>query len=270
MLQCITACGNSKDPNDSDNTGNAGSKDTVMSSTDNKNDELTFVNAEVKLVYSEENYLLLAYHGSQSRIGMHYCASDGTDLARPQPQFWNFDKGWRLVVTNELPENVDASSVALSITDYSKDDKPTRVFFDFPTAMSVEELKEIGVCFFNGHAGNVSSYGSVYRKMITIAFEFNWWGVDRNIRVDKWPFTTDSWEFFTSDGTPLNEAYQDYKMSIETKNIGGGQIWVNLEGDREATNNDYKKLVALNPYAIFTADDGSTIRIELLVRDRKK
>lgn len=230
---------------------------------------LTLDDAEVKLVYTEGDYLLLAYYGPQEDIGMHYCTSDGESRDDfPHPFYWEFNSDWRLIKTDELPDDVDGADIALSVTDYNDDSKPSRVFSDLGSPMSESELQEIGVCFFNGYAGNVSSYGSVYKEDITITLEFNWWGADRNIRIDNWPFTTDNCKFFISDGTPLDEAYEGYEMWIETKDVGGGQIWVNLTGNKEATNEDFKKLAALEPYMIFTGDDGSTLRIELLEENR--
>lgn len=161
---------------------------------------LTLDNAEVKLVYAEGNYLLLAYYGPQQDIGMHYCNSDGTDFDfnPPNPFFWKFDNGWD----------------------------------------------------------------------IHIIIQFNWWGADRRIRVNSWPFTMDDFQLFTSDGTPLAEAYSDYNMEIKTIDNTGGALEIILSRDYDITEADIQALVDLEPYMIFTGDDGSTLRIELLVKDR--
>lgn len=271
MMLCVTACGtvkkteNTADLESTENTENTGNKDSAAEDTEEES-VLTLDNTEVELVYAEGSYLLLAYHGPQGNTGMHYCNGDGTDFdfEPPHPEFWNFDNGWRLIKTDELPEGIDASSVGLSVTDYSREDEPNRVFANFDTSVSDEKLKEIGVCFFNGLAGNVSSYASAYKEDITIVAEFCWWGDARKTRMDQWTFTTDDFEFFISDGTPLKEAYGEYEMQIETYNIGGGQIWVTLTRGEETTDEDAKELIAKEPYAIFTANDGSTVKIELL------
>lgn len=231
---------------------------------------LTLDNAEVKLVYAEGNYLLLAYYGPQQGIGMHYCNSDGTDFDfnPPDPFFWKFDNGWRLILTEELPETVDAASVGLSITDYSQESRPSYLFNDFGSPMSNSELQEIGVCMFNEHPANVTSIVYYNGWDIHIIIQFNWWGADRRIRVNSWPFTVDDFQLFTSDGTPLAEAYSDYNMEIKTIDNTGGALEIILSRDYDITEADIQALVDLEPYMIFTGDDGSALRIELLVSKR--
>lgn len=231
---------------------------------------LTLDNAEVKLVYAEGNYLLLAYYGPQQDIGMHYCNSDGTDFDfdPPDPFFWKFDNGWRLILTEELPETVDAVSVGLSITDYSQESHPSYLFNDFGSPMSNSELQEIGVCMFHEHAANVTSFVYYRGWDIEIQIQFNWWGADRKIRLNSWPFTVDDFQFFTSDGTPLADVYSDYDMEIKTVDNTGGALKIILRGDHDITDADIQALVDLEPYMIFTGDDGSMLRIELLVKDR--
>lgn len=154
--------------------------------------------------------------------------------------------------------------MGLSVTDYNQESKPSRVFTDFGIPMSNSELQEIGACLFNGHAANVTSYVAAYRDNLEITIGFRWWGADHKIDLKTWSFTVDNFQFFTSDGTPLAEAYPDYEMRVEPAEFRIGYIWVILRGKQEATDADAKALIAQEPYMLFTGDDGSTIKIPLL------
>ena len=269
MILSLVACGNVKN-NEIQETANSDSKEDYNSTKDEKETvkDPTLDEAQVRLVYAEGNYLLLAYYGRQHDIGMHFCTSEGqTRVDLRDPLYWKFDTGWRLVVTTELPDDIDVSNIALSVTYYdeeSHESQASRIFSDFGSPMSESELKEIGVGWFNGHAANVNSYGSIYKKRIEIVIQFNWWGADYGTKASEWPFTVDDFKFFISDGTPLDEAYEGYEMEIDAITVGDGKICVELTGDTDATNEDFDQLVALQPYMIFTGSDGSTQRIELL------
>lgn len=257
MILSLVACGSKKVPEDSSAAGNDSLK-------------LTLDDAQVRMVYADGSYLLLAYYGPQENIDMHYCNSDGTefDFSSSLPDFCTFESGWRLVWTRELPETIDAASVGLSVTDYNQESKPSRVFADFGTPMSNNELQEIGVYLINGHTADIVSFIYAYKNNIELTINFIWLGVDHDIRLNTWPFTLDDFQFFTSDGTPLAEAYADYETKIEAAEschsyIKENYIGVTLKGNREATDEDLNALAALKPYMLFTADDGSTIKIPL-------
>lgn len=274
MLLSLAACRNTK------NTENTGSQDSANSNkqAENKTEknetkkELTLDDAQVRLVYEDEGYLLLAYYGPQDDIGMSFFSTDGSELSGNTitPYYWEFDNGWRLLETKELPDDRDSNSVGLKVTDYSEESEATKQFLDFGEPMTEEELKEIGVPFLNGYMCSATSYGSTGSSDVTITIEFIWRGKYHNTRLETWPFTQEDFTFFSSDGTPLEEAFEGFYLEeIDTRDVGGGQLQLVFLSEKDCSNEDFEALVALEPYMIFTGSDGSTQRIELLESYRK-
>lgn len=207
----------------SENAVSVETENTENEAVDNiesaENHKLTLDDAQVRFVYAEGGYLLLAYYGPQEDISTTFCNIDGTGFSKaPDPYRCLLGNGWRLINTKELPDGVNADSIALRVTDYTADGDE-RLFSDFGDAMTDDELKEIGVTFFEGHACCITDSDQVLYDSdeFGILLFFRWIAEDRNMTAEDWPFSLDAFTFFAGDGTPLEEAFEGYTFEVRPR-----------------------------------------------------
>lgn len=232
-----------------------------------ENREPTLDDAQVRFVYADDDYLLLAYYGPQEDISTTFCNADGTDFSKaPTPYKCLLGNGWRLINTKELPEGVDVDSIALRVTDYAADGN-TRVFPDFGAAMTDDELKEIGVTFFEGHACCITDNDQALYDSgeFGILLSFRWIAEDRNMTAENWPFSLEAFAFFAGDGTPLEDAFEGYTFEVSARYDDMYAVFRSSTSTSEDNMNNCDVLAELKPYMVYTAKDGTTQYFELLV-----
>lgn len=265
----------------SSNNENSGNKWDYSYVPKNEPKELTLDDAKVRLVSffkddkNEHPYLLLAYYGPQDDIGMHFCTPDGKAMEKVEnPYFTKFDNGWRLLQSEDLPSDIKLEDISIKITDYSKSDKPSKLFSDFGEALSKEELKEIGINFigdnfFNFTHSNRQS-ASKSRAEFTVYFTF----YNRvSYSSSENPFDISDFEFFAKNGTPLYEFAEGYDYSVDfyidrSDKVKGITVTFEVnDGNKNSERNDdfCMYLRTLDVYMLYTAEDGTVTKVENLL-----
>lgn len=233
-----------------------------------ENHELTLADAQVRFVYAEDGYLLLAYNGPHDDIGYTFCKADGTLFSQvPFPYGILLGSGWVLIYTTELSDDFDVDSITLRITDYNADGEE-RLFSDFGDAMTDDELREIGVTFFEGHASCITDSNRVLYDSdeFGILISFRWIAEDKNMTYEDWPFSVDDFAFFAGDGTPLADAFEGYTFEVGPRYNDMYAVFTsNTSTSEEDNEKNCDVLAGLKPYMIYTAKDGTTQRFDLLV-----
>lgn len=222
---------------------------------------------QVRFVYADDDYLLLAYYGPQEDISATFCNADGTDFSKaPTPYKCLLGKGWRLIDKKELPVGVDVDFIALRVADYAADGN-ARVFSDFGAAMTDDELKEIGVTFFEWHACCITDSDQVLydSSEFGILLSFCWIAEDRNMTAENWPFSLEAFAFFAGDGTPLEDAFEGYTFEVSARYDDMYAVFRSSASTSEDNMNNCDVLAELKPYMVYTAKDGTTQYFELLV-----
>lgn len=171
-----------------------------------------------------------------------------------------------MINTKELPDGVDADSIALRVTDYSADGD-ARVFSDFGDAMTDDELRQIGVTFFEGHACCITDNDQVLYDSdeFGILLYFRWIAEDRNMPAENWPFSLDAFAFFAGDGTPLADAFEGYTFEVRARYNDMYAVFSSSTSTSEDNEKNCDVLAGLKPYMVYTAKDGTTQRFDLLV-----
>lgn len=227
----------------------------------------TLDEAQVRFVYAEDDYVMIAYYGPQENISTTFCRADGTSFSKaPTPYNCQLGNGWRLINTKELPDGVDAGSLALRVTDYNAG-SASRVFSDFGEAMTDDELREIGVTFFEGHACCPTDAEQVLYDSDEFGIQvfFRWIAGDRKITAETWPFTLDAFAFYAGDGTPLAEKFGGYTFEVRARYDDMYAVFQSKDSTSEENEKNCDALAALKPYMVYTAKDGTTQRFDLLV-----
>ena len=249
-------------------TGAASGTEETAAPTENAENRIpTLDDAQVRFVYAEDGYLLLAYYGPQEEISTTFCKTDGADFSKaPTPYKCLLGNGWRLINTREWPDGVDANSIALRVTDYAANGAE-RVFSDFGDPMTAEELKSIGVTFFEGHACCITdSDQALYDSdEFGIQISFRWTAGDRNMTAANWPFSLDAFAFYAGDGTPLADAFEGYTFEVRERYDNLYAVFQSGASSSDENMKQCDTLAALKPYMVYTAKDGTTQRFDLLV-----
>lgn len=276
MTACTKKSGSSDKPINESNTAQA--EDSFLENSETVVDEgknvLTLEDSELRFVYARDNFVVVAFHGPDGDIGMHFCNPDGSDLEQTALLgYGDLGNGWTLGITYELSENYTADDLGLSVTDYDGEKMAdgtyaTKVFSDLGEPMTEAELKDIGLSFLDGACGVVSSGRTTYGSgNFGLFFSISWLDDNFDKSLDEVEgFSVDHFSFFAGDGTPLGEYFDGYTLQVDPRD---SSIYVLLFQDAdpkdEAKNESMcDELKDCQPYAVYTGTDGSTQQFSFL------
>lgn len=270
MTACTKKSGSADKPVNESNSAQAedSSAENNDAAVDEEEKVPTLENSELRFVYAKDNFVVVAFHGPDGDIGMHFCNPDGSDLS-PSAflGYGDLGNGWTLGITYELSENFTADDLGLSVTDYDGEKMPdgtyaTKVFSDLGEPMTEEELKDIGLSFLDGACGVVGRGRTIYGSdSFGMFFSISWLDDNFDKNLDEVEgFSVDRFSFFAGDGTPLGEYFDGYTLQLEPRD---SVIYVYLyqeEGSKDEAKNESMcdELKDCQPYAIYTGADGST------------
>ena len=240
-------------------------------SVETEPEKLTLDNAEVRLIYHDDKYLAVLYHGPDDDITMAFGANAGSTLKGDMLHSYSrLQPNWRIVLVTKMPAGYSLDEINLSVTDRSVEGNPKRTFSDFESTKPVtrEELEGLGLTYLEDIPFIIKVYAPAYSKrdieimvFFTGLFEYN------GINVDTWPFTPESFQTFAGDGTPLGDYFDGYDLEYKTQD-GRQYIYVVLnvvDGNKSESRNKAlcDEILECKPYMVFTAKDGSTVTIPL-------
>lgn len=272
----LTACGGS-----SSNSAVSGgetssqSKETEAGGSDETKQawDLTLADGEAKLICHDGSFISIAYHGPYQSIGASFVQTSGESIGA-FVRYVHPSDGWTIILSDEFPDDCALEDVMLSVSDYDAEKNADGTHqseqYSFTEAFTKEEAEAIGLNIIADHicvvAPSKPSYG--WDNFTAPFLYFSFLDEYHGKSIEEIDGFVDGFSYYAEDGTPLEECFEGYTMERQPSASGGCISLYFYKDDTSDSSSVLKEqnkamcdeLKELNPYALYTAENGAEQR----------
>lgn len=174
---------------------------------------------------------------------------------------------WILLTSEEFPEEIADDDINIGVNIVGSDN-----LYPVSGTLTKEEAKTIGLQVIDDHICTFGVDRSAYveREGFYLICGFNFLDEEHGIRHEE---IVDRLSFFAEDGTELKDCFEGYTMSVECADLEllrSTDATLRFHNEAEQNNEEQReknkeqnhqmcdRMKELNPYAVYTAPDGST------------
>ena len=273
-LFCVAGCGTSEKKNEN-STETASAENTVMEdSTDETTEsaeetaasEMNFKDGDTRLISRNGTYIAVV---GKCKTGdwVPFLTDSENENRIMEVGYGHLTDDWILVTSEEFPEEIADDDINIGVNIVGSDN-----LYPVSGTLTKEEAKAIGLQVIDDHICTFGVDRKAYaeRDGFYLICGFDFLDEEHGIRHEE---IVDRLSFYAEDGTELKDCFDGYTMSVECSDLEllrTTDATLRFHNNAEQNNEEQReknkeqnyqmcdRMKELNPYAVYTAPDGST------------
>lgn len=281
-LFCAAGCGVSEKKNENStetaSTENTVTEDSTEETTESAEEaaapvateaapEMNFKDGDTRLISRNGTYIAVV---GKCKTGdtVPFLTDSENENRTMEVTYGHLTDDWILVTSEEFPEEIADDDINIGVNIVGSDN-----LYPVSGTITKEEAKAIGLQVIDDHICifGVDRKAYAERDGFYLICGFNFLDEEHGKRHEE---IVDRLSFYAEDGTELKDCFEGYTMSVECPDLeylSSTGVTLRFHNDAEQNNEEQRekneeqnyqmcdRLKELNPYAVYTAPDGSSI-----------